>query len=124
MINSIGELMTEHEFIDSTYILDVIEREKMSSTIFNNRVAVPHSMHMTALKSAIAIVINKKPQKWEDSNVQLIAFIAFNRDERKLFTDIYDSFIRIISEPENIDTIVASKDYEDFIEKLTSLMPM
>lgn len=81
----------------------------MSSTSFNNNVAVPHSMHMDALKSSISIVLNDKPVKWGNNTVQIIALIALNKDERSIFRDIYDSFIKILSEPENVYLLLKSK---------------
>lgn len=122
MIKCIGSKMVDYGFINASYIDDVIEREKMSSTVFNNNVAVPHSMHMNALKSSISMVINDKPVKWGGHSVQIIALIAFNKKERDLFIDIFDNFIRIISEPENVEQLIHSRDYNDFIDTLASLM--
>ncbi|GAE03261.1 hypothetical protein CBO05C_2951 [Clostridium botulinum B str. Osaka05] len=122
MIEYIGKEMVEYGFVKESYIDDVIERERMSYTVFNNNVAVPHSMHMNALKSSISIVINHKPVKWGEHHVQIIAMIAFNKKERNLFVDIFDNFIRIISEPENVEKLIRSTDYSTFINTLASLM--
>ncbi|MBR0599790.1 BglG family transcription antiterminator [Sinanaerobacter chloroacetimidivorans] len=122
MIQSIGAKMVECGFIEENYIDDVIEREKMSSTVFNNNVAVPHSMHMNAIKSSISIVINDKPVEWGNQRAQIIALIAFNKKERDIFVDIFDHFIRIISEPENVQKLIHSKNYDHFIDILISLI--
>ncbi|MCY6959901.1 BglG family transcription antiterminator [Clostridium brassicae] len=122
MIRHIGKGMVRYGFVNESYIDDVIEREKMSYTVFNNNVAVPHSMHMNALKSSISIVINHKPVKWGESYVQIIAMIAFNKKERNLFVNIFDNFISIISEPENVEQLIRSTDYNTFINTLASLM--
>ncbi|TCP31210.1 BglG family transcriptional antiterminator [Scopulibacillus darangshiensis] len=122
MIRFIGEKMVQLGFIEPGGIYDIIEREKMSSTSFNNNVAVPHSMHMDALKSSISIVLNDKPVNWGNNSVQIIALIALNKDERSIFRDIYDSFIKILSEPENVYLLLKSKNYDGFINNLISLM--
>ncbi|WP_042147956.1 BglG family transcription antiterminator [Paucisalibacillus sp. EB02] len=122
MIRYIGERMNQLGFIQEEYIDEVIEREKMSSTAFNNNVAVPHSMQMNAIRSSISIVLNEKPLKWGSHTVQIIALIAINKSERKVFRDIYDNFIRIISEPENVHLLLQSKNYDSFIDSLLSLM--
>lgn len=122
MIRSIGEKMVELGFVENGFIGDVIERENMSSTSFDNNVAVPHSMHMNALKSSISIVLNDKPVKWGNHSVQIIALIAINKDERSIFRDIYDSFIRILSEPENVYMLLKSRNYDEFINYLLTLM--
>ncbi|MED1471623.1 BglG family transcription antiterminator [Bacillus salipaludis] len=122
MIKYMGEKMVKLGFIEHEFIDDVMEREKMSSTAFNNNVAVPHSLHMDAIRSSISILINEKSLKWGKDTVQIVALIAINKNERKIFRDVYDSFIRIISEPENVHRLLQSKNYEAFIETLLSLM--
>ncbi|TCP29076.1 mannitol/fructose-specific phosphotransferase system IIA component [Scopulibacillus darangshiensis] len=121
IIRLIGDKMVQLGFIENGGIDDIIGRERMSSTSFNN-VAVPHSMHMNALKSAISIVLNDKPVKWGNNSIQIIALIALNKDERRIFRDIYDSFIKILSEPENVYLLLKSKNYNGFINSLLSLM--
>ncbi len=122
MIKDIGEKMAKLGFINERHIEDIIQREKMSSTAFNNNVAVPHSIHMNALKSSISIILNDKPSQWGNHTVQIIALIAINKSERKLFRDVYDSFIKIISEPKNVHLLLQSKNYHTFIESLLLLM--
>jgi len=122
MIRFLGEKMVELGYIDTSGINDIIEREKLSSTSFNNNVAVPHSMHMNALKSSISIVLNEKPVKWGNNKIQIVALIALNKEERSIFRDIYDSFIKVLSEPENVFQLLKSKHYEEFINSLLSLM--
>ena len=79
-------------------------------------------MQMNAIRSLISIVLNEKPLKWGNYTVQIIALIAINKSERKVFRDIYDNFIRIISEPENVHILLQSKNYDEFINSLLSLM--
>lgn len=122
MIKFIGGKLVQFGFIENEGIDEIIEREKMSSTSFNNNVAVPHSIHMNALKSAISIVLNEKPINWGTHSVQIIALIALNKDERSIFRDIYDSFIKILSETENVYLLLKSKNYDEFINNLLLLM--
>ncbi|WP_334295935.1 PTS sugar transporter subunit IIA, partial [Clostridioides difficile] len=39
-----GNILYENKYVKPNYIDDVLIREKMSSTAFNNNVAIPHSM--------------------------------------------------------------------------------
>lgn len=122
MIRFIGGKLVQSGYMEEGGIDDIIEREKMSSTSFNNNVAVPHSMQMNALKSAISIVLNDKPVKWGNHSVQIIALIALNKEERSIFRDVYDSFIKILSEPENVYLLLKSNNYDGFINNLLLLM--
>ncbi|OLS35412.1 transcription antiterminator [Bacillus sp. MRMR6] len=122
IIRFLGDKLVQLGFIENRGIDDIIERERMSSTSFNNNVAVPHSMQMNAVKSAISIVLNDKPVNWGNHSVQIIALIALNKDERSIFRDIYDSFIKILSDPENVHLLLKSKTYDQFINNLLLLM--
>ncbi len=43
----------------------------MSSTAFNNNVAIPHSMKMDALKTGVCLIVNDKPVKWGEEKFRL-----------------------------------------------------
>lgn len=122
MIRFLGEELVELDRIDQNYVESIIEREKISSTAFNHIVAVPHSMKMNGKRTSISIVINDKPVKWGESTVQIIAMIVMNREERKEFRSIFDSFIEVLSESKNANKMIESKNYEDFIRILSELM--
>src|SRR5699024_12679762 len=73
--------------VHKNFIKDVIKREKMSSTAFNNIVAVPHSLHMDASSSCISIYIPEHPIKWGNSdNIRLIALIAMDKNRSEEHT--------------------------------------
>jgi len=114
--------MSASHITPDDYYLDVIDREKMSSTAFNNIIAVPHSMKMNANHSAIFMIINDKPMKWGEENVQVIVAIAMNQLERKLFIDIYDQFIEVISDISNIHKMLDVKNYSNFISILSEII--
>lgn len=122
IIHYMGDKLEELGYVDRNYVQSIIEREKMSSTAFNNIVAMPHSMQMNAEKTTISITINDKPQVWSDSSVQIIAMITMNEQERKEFRHIFDSFINVLSEVENVHRLVQSETYDEFIEILSSMM--
>jgi lichenan operon transcriptional antiterminator len=123
IIRYLGERMESLGKVHENFIEDVIKREKMSSTAFNNIVAVPHSLHMNTPSSCISIYIPRTPIKWGISdNVRLVALIAMDKNNRKVYLDIYDQFIKVLSDPANISVLIESKNYEEFIEVLYRLM--
>lgn len=69
-IKFMGNILYKNKYVKPNYIDDVLIREKMSSTAFNNNVAIPHSMKMDALKTGVCLIVNDKPVKWgeESSN--------------------------------------------------------
>src|SRR5699024_6295723 len=115
--------MLRRSLVSEKFIDDVIKREKLSSTAFNNIVAVPHSMQINARKSSIAILINDKSTSWGDSEgIQLISLIAMNKDKRKIYRNIYDDYIKVLAETKNATALTKCKNYYSFIEKLSQLI--
>lgn len=121
-IQFMSDRLLQKNYVNEEYCQSVLEREKMSSTAFNNNVAVPHSMKMDAYKTGICIIINERPVQWGDEKVQIIAMIANNKNDRKWFSSIFESFINILSEWDNVKELTKAKDYPDFMSKMTRLM--
>ncbi|WP_193065395.1 BglG family transcription antiterminator [Oceanobacillus oncorhynchi] len=119
VIDLITSKMTSLQLVQQHFAQDVIKREKLSSTAFNNIVAVPHSINMDALQTTIAVLITKKPIPWGDAtNIKIVSLIAMNYKERNLYRDIYDEYIKILSDPENVNKLAHSKTYEEFINQI------
>lgn len=121
-IKYMSQRLYEKKYVNADYSDAVLEREKMSSTAFNNYVAVPHSMKMDALKTGICIIINDKPVKWGEETVQIITMIAINKRERNIFSNVFESFINILSEWENVKELAKATNYKDFMNKIAYLM--
>lgn len=119
VIHFITSKMTSLQLVKPNFAQDVIKRENLSSTAFNNIVAVPHSINMDALQTAIAVLITKQPIQWAgSSNIKIVSLIAMNYKERNIYRDIYDEYIKILSNPENVNKLAISKSYEEFIDQL------
>ncbi|WP_199176522.1 transcription antiterminator [Subtercola sp. Z020] len=123
MITLLGERMLVAGVIDRPYIDGAIERERMSSTAFTDSVAVPHSMLMTAERTAIAIAVNDTPMDWGENRVNVVAMIAFSSNGRNSFQTIFDQFVEVFSERDDVLQLIrGSNDFASFIEALVHLM--
>lgn len=121
-IKYMSDRMKEMDFVDENYCQSVIERENMSSTAFNNNVAIPHSVKMNALRTGICIILNDKAVQWGAEKVQIIAMIAVQKQEGKLFTNVFESFINVLSEWDNVKELTKADDYHSFMSKMARLM--
>jgi lichenan operon transcriptional antiterminator len=123
MIRALGDRMAEQGIIEPEYIDGAIERELMSSTAFTDNLAVPHSMSMTAHRTSIAIVINDTPMDWGEARVNVVALVAFSAAGRKSFQDVFDQFVEVFSERNDVQRLVRrSVDFASFIDELVHLM--
>jgi lichenan operon transcriptional antiterminator len=119
MIRALGERMVEAGVILPAYIDGAIERERMSSTAFTDNIAVPHAMAMSAKRTAICIVVNDTAMDWGENRVNVIALIAFSASDRTTFQSIFDQFVAVFSDRDDVQRLVhRAIDFPSFIEEL------
>ncbi|MEO7122312.1 MAG: BglG family transcription antiterminator [Lacisediminihabitans sp.] len=119
MIRMLGERMVDAGVILPAYIDGAIERERMSSTAFTDNIAVPHAMAMSAQRTAICIAVNDTPMGWGENRVNVIALIAFSASDRTTFQSIFDQFVSVFSDRDDVQQLVhRSVDFPSFIEEL------
>ncbi|QPZ39151.1 BglG family transcription antiterminator [Paramicrobacterium chengjingii] len=123
LIRLLGERMQRLGVIDGRYIEAAIERERMSSTAFTDTLAVPHAMEMTASRTSIAIAVNERSMPWGDGRVNVVALIAFSADGRAQFQEVFDQFVEVFSEREDVASIVrGGRTFSAFIDALVRTM--
>lgn len=123
MIRALGERMQAAGVIDESYVRGAIAREALSSTAFTDELAVPHSMAMTAARTAIAIVVNDNPMPWGENRVHVIALIAFSASGRDAFQAVFDQFVEVFSDREVVLRLIRrAVDFPSFIEELVRVM--
>ncbi|WP_068783505.1 BglG family transcription antiterminator [Paenibacillus phocaensis] len=121
MITRLCSDLITFDYVPQDYTKAVIERELMSSTAFNNHVAIPHSIHKNAHETSISVVINDKPMKWGNYEVHIIVLLAICEEDKESFQDIFEGFIDILSEIKNVEKLLKTQNYEEFIFALSSL---
>lgn len=122
-IARLGTTMVEAGVVDESYIEGAIERERLSSTVFAESVAVPHAMTMEASQTAIAIALNDAPIPWHGSQVQLVCQIAFAKEDRRLFQSVFNQFVSVFSEIGRVQHLLRTvTDFESFVEQLAIFM--
>lgn len=101
----------------------VIEREEMSSTALGSGVAIPHSMEIDARTSSIAVYVPAEPIDWGEDRVSLVAMMAFSKDTREHFGELFESLIRVLSKRPNVERLAAhGGSYEEFIATLLEII--
>lgn len=113
--------LIKHDYVDKSFIQDILDREKMSSTAYGS-FAIPHAMKMHAKKTGINIIASEEEIDWNGKGVHLVLMMCFNINERYIFNEIFDPITMILSEGENVRRIISCKTYEEFIQNMVSLL--
>lgn len=116
-IHYLCEKLRQKGYVEKHFEKEVLEREKMSSTGFQN-FAIPHSMSMRANKTGMYLYLCDTPTNWNGIPVSLIIMLCFNRDERYIFNEIFEPLTMILTEPNNLKKALTFNKYEEFIEFL------
>ena len=106
-------------YVDGNFENEVIERDYISSTAFEF-FAIPHALQMSALKTGMNIMILQNPVEWDNSHVQLIIMLAFNKNDRYIFNEIFEPLTMILTNRENLNRLLRSSTYIEFINVLAS----
>lgn len=121
-IKFLGQKLLDKKLVNDDFIDSVIQREKLSSTCFENKFAIPHAIKMNSKKTVISVLITPKPILWKDSNINFILLIAINENDRKDFSKLYESLISILCNEKNVKLLIESSDCDEFIDCLTNLV--
>lgn len=109
--------MERQGYINPTFKQEVFAREAMSSTAFNG-IAIPHSMHMNAIKTGMFAIVNRHPIKWGKQQVNIIFLLTINKNEKKVFHDMFDSLTTILSDEINLKKLINCNSFDEFINTL------
>lgn len=104
-------------YISSDFKQEVFEREAMSPTAFNG-IALPHSMRMDAIKTGMFAIVNQRSMKWGNQQVNIIFLLTINKNERKVFHEMFDSLTTILSDEVNLRKLIHCNTFEEFISTI------
>ncbi|MCH1939829.1 BglG family transcription antiterminator [Holdemania massiliensis] len=117
LIRYLTDELCQLNYVGDSFYKDVMEREKLSSTVFVEGIALPHSLQMNAKQNCFSIVINDMPINWNGNDVYIVILIAFSNETRLMFRDFVDSLInKLYESKDNILSMQKISSYEEFIQ--------
>ncbi|GAA1487952.1 BglG family transcription antiterminator [Brachybacterium sacelli] len=123
VLAEMAEALGRAGVVDGEFHRGVLEREAMATTSLGSGVAIPHSMIMGAHASSIAVFVPHEPIDWGGDQVSLVAMMAFSKDSREEFGELFESLIRVLSKPRNVELLADhGGSYEDFISTLLGVI--
>jgi mannitol PTS system EIIA component len=111
-----GSILVDKGYVDPSYIGKMLEREELTSTYMGNFVAIPHGTEDSkSFVKASGISVVQVPQGVDfggGNTVKLLIGIA-GKDNEHL--DILSKIAIVLSEEENIETLVAAKSADEIM---------
>lgn len=112
----------ERGLCGEAFLESVLKRERISSTAFDDQVAVPHPLTPLARRSFLSIVINDHPMDWDGQDVYLIMLIGMSSDDQKQIWRLFEDLLGVLANPRNVAQLLKSNSYSDFMGNLASLI--
>lgn len=100
-------------YVDSGFEKQVYRREDAATTAFQN-IAIPHSVHMDAIKTSITVAVSKRGFQWGKNTVYLVLLLAINKADKQTFRELYESLISLFNDQTTIQELRNCKTFEDF----------
>ncbi|MDO4814595.1 MAG: PTS sugar transporter subunit IIA [Gemella sp.] len=117
--------LTDKEIVDEKFLRRIQEREKQSSTLFSENIAVPHTINKVG--NGLKIILGLSKNGFVDNKeLKIIFLVAVDEtdDNDLLLTKTYEELISIIKEEGLVENISKLENYDDLIQyfiKNTSL---
>lgn len=122
VIQKLGEQILPYQLFNQDFIESVYQREKISSTCFTKRIAIPHAISQQVKKSFISIVCYEKNQPWGNESIQLVILIGISYPERKIFRSVFNHLVKLFENENNINAISKCKSYKEVTNTIISLL--
>lgn len=121
ILKMITDKMVKDNIIPKEYYDDVIKREKLISTAFFNRFAVPHSLEVKGQKIMIAYYYSSKPISWFGVNVNTILLLV-TKEYDENFSKLYELLFEIMMNNDWSLRLQQCKTYEEMLEFASNIL--
>lgn len=123
LLRFLCDALHAHDAVPENFLAQVLEREELSPTAFNDIVAIPHTLGMPAERTSIAVATFERPLDWAGTPVRLVLLVAFSAQDRNLFRDTFDQLVITLTEPANVRRLVdRGLTLSDFLAELSRFM--
>lgn len=113
LIHFVCRKMQLLDLVPENFEETVMERENAASTAFS-QIAIPHSIRMNAIKTSIAVIIDKNGIPWDRTSVNLVLLFAVNYVDRSSFSQLYESLFSIFDNPDTIQQLIQAESLDHF----------
>jgi len=107
--------------VQSDFYERLVERELAASTAFPN-IAIPHSMHLDAIKTSVCVMLCPEGVAWGGQNVKIVLTVAIHRTDAQIFGALYQALIGLFDNEKNLRQIVNKRTFQEFREQLERMI--
>ncbi|MBS7007146.1 BglG family transcription antiterminator [Anaerostipes sp.] len=121
VIKTMSEHLMHLGFAGDDFAEKTLEREQVASTIFGNKIAMPHPIEACAKKTVISVGILEHPISWGSGEAQLIFMLAVKKEDMKYLNSFFDLTVRLVDDEGLVKRLLDSRDLAQFKDRLPIL---
>ena len=116
-IYSLVNEMNSEDIVDKDKYFDsILKRERLSSTSFENNIALPHGHSKYLKKSSISILISKTPIKWGESVVNIVILLSFTKSDTSRVSEVMTAIYNLLNSPEQTSLLMEKNTKEEVVQ--------
>lgn len=112
ILSTLNATLKEQGFVNDNFLNEIYEREKISSTIIGDNIAIPHPIGDSVLKSCIFTVINQKGINWDNQSIKFIFLFAIKSEDTEKIQTIYEKMLDFIGSKTKQDLLLKTPTFE------------
>lgn len=122
LIQKISHVYVDNGYVEAHFKRELEEREKLSSTAFPSKVAIPHAIRYDALQTGLLVLKSSGILDWDEKEVQLVVALAVKKSDTSVFNRIFPRMMEVMAESYHVTYLSRSENRLDFIEKLVEIL--
>ena len=114
-LSLISNAMYLKGYVQNDFLNKLIEREKLSNTVIDGIIAIPHPIRACSNETKIGVITTPQSIIWGDFKVKMIFVLAIKKDEKTFIRNFFKFINNLTKDKNNIDILINSKTYKEFI---------
>lgn len=114
LLTSLCNQLVMQDAVDQDFYHQVMERERVSSTSFDQFFAVPHAMTCNAKQTKVVVAILDKPIMWNKYLVKVVLLFAIKETDRIHLKALYRLISEMLLDRKTFDSILKCNDFNQF----------
>ncbi|MFZ7133516.1 MAG: BglG family transcription antiterminator [Eubacteriales bacterium] len=116
VLEFMSNMMMSNGYVPGNFLAEVMAREKLSSTVLDNMVAIPHPVKACAHKTVIGVASLIRPILWGGNKVQLVFMLAIKRQDKAYMREFFSFISKIMDDDKKVVALVKATTYKEFME--------
>lgn len=121
VIRTMSEHLIKLGFAGEDFAGKTLMREQVASTIFGNKIAMPHPIEACAKRTVISVGILHQPISWGSGQAQLIFMLAVKKEDMKYLNSFFDLTVRLVDDEGLVKKLLGSENLAQFKDRLPIL---